>query len=71
LYPSTSGLGHIEELGESLLATFAGQTMAMEEIYKKHGADKRFVKRNYKGALRTLEREKKISVVLLLIKERR
>jgi len=45
----------LEELTEALLTDFPGQTLCMKEVYEKHHVGKRYIKRNYKDALRRLE----------------
>lgn len=51
----------IDELGEMLLADFAGRTMRMKEIFEQHHVGRRFIERNYKAALIQLELDGKIS----------
>ena len=36
---------------------FAGSTLTMQEIYDQHHVGRRFIKRNYKDALRNLEEQ--------------
>jgi len=50
----------LDDLAELLLFEFAGQTLPMKEIYERHHVGKRYIKRNYKGALRQLEAEGRI-----------
>jgi three-Cys-motif partner protein len=50
----------LDDLEEMLLTEFAGQTLTMKEIYRSHHVGKRFIKRNYKEALRLLEADELI-----------
>lgn len=50
----------LEDLAEMLLQSFAEQTLTMGEIYRKHNVGTRFIQRNYKEVLATLERQGKI-----------
>jgi len=50
----------LDELGEMLTAEFAGSQITMSEIYQRHSVGRRFVERNYKDALRRLEKEGRI-----------
>lgn len=50
----------IEDLEEMLLSEFAGQTLAMNEIYDLHNTGRCFVRSNYKYALISLEKKGKI-----------
>lgn len=50
----------LDELGEMLLAEFAGSQIVMNDIYLCHSVGRRFVERNYKDALRKLEKEGRI-----------
>ncbi len=52
----------LDELGEMLLNDFAGSRISMHEIYQRHSPGRRFVERNYKDALRKLEKEGRIKV---------
>jgi three-Cys-motif partner protein len=52
----------LDELGEMLMTDFAGSQISMHEIYERHSAGRRFVERNYKDALRKLEKEGRIKV---------
>lgn len=49
-----------QELKTALLNEFAGQTMTMLEVYERHHIGKRYIKKNYKDALREMEQEGKI-----------
>jgi hypothetical protein len=51
----------LDDLGEMLLAQFAGQTLSMKNIYEKHNVGRRFIAKNYKDALKNLEENKSIS----------
>ena len=50
----------LDDLAAMLLSEFAGQTLTMGQIYDKHHIGRRFIKRNYKEALRRLEAEGQI-----------
>lgn len=50
----------LDEVGEMLMAEFAGSQITMSQIYQRHSVGRRFVERNYKDALRKLEKEGKI-----------
>ncbi len=45
-----------------LLDEFAGKTMTMLEVYEQHYVGKRYIKTNYKEALKNLESQGKITV---------
>lgn len=45
----------LEDLEGMLLARFAGRCVTMEQVYQEHNVGTRYVKRNYKEVLRTLE----------------
>ena len=51
----------IHDLKKMLLEEFAGQTLTMREIYKRHNVDTPYVKKNYKSVLWELEEEGKIT----------
>lgn len=51
----------LEDLGEMLLAKFAGRTLTMREIYVEHNVGTRFISKNYKDVLNRLERCGKIT----------
>jgi three-Cys-motif partner protein len=50
----------LDDLADMLLSKFAGQTLTMKQVYRKHHVGRRFIKRNYKEALRRLEAEGRI-----------
>jgi three-Cys-motif partner protein len=50
----------LDELEGMLLDTFAGQTITMQEIYMQHNVGKRYIDKNYKAALNSLEAKGKI-----------
>lgn len=50
----------LDDLGDMLLDTFAGQTRTMKEIYESHHIDTPYIARNYKEILGHLEAEGKI-----------
>jgi hypothetical protein len=50
----------VDELGMSLLREFAGQTISVGEIYRKHNVGKRFVFKNYQDAIKRLEAESRV-----------
>lgn len=45
----------LDELGELLLAEFAGMTRTVHQVYERHSSGRPFIKRNYKDALLRLE----------------
>jgi three-Cys-motif partner protein len=51
----------LDDLADMLLATFAGQTLTTESIYKQHNIDRPYIKKNYKEVLIRLEKEQRIS----------
>ncbi len=52
----------LDDLEDMLLDKFAGKTITMLEVYEKHHVGKRYIKTNYKEALRNLESQGKITV---------
>jgi three-Cys-motif partner protein len=50
----------LDDLEEMLLAQYAGQTLSMKNVYEKHNVGRRFIAKNYKDALRSLEDKKAI-----------
>ena len=52
----------LRDLVDQLVQEFKGQKLKVRNIYEKHQEKTRFVKRNYKDALRTLEEEGRIEV---------
>ncbi len=60
----------LRDLVDQLVQKFKGQKLKVHDIYEKHQRGTRFVKRNYKDALRALEREDKIEIDLP-VEERR
>ncbi|QLE58109.1 three-Cys-motif partner protein TcmP [Nostoc sp. TCL26-01] len=50
----------LDELEAMLLDVFAGQIITMEEIYNQHHVGKRYISKNYKAALNSLESQGKI-----------
>jgi three-Cys-motif partner protein len=52
----------LDQLVEDLLLKFAGRTMLMIQVYDEHHVDTPFIKRNYKDALTSLEKQKRIEV---------
>jgi three-Cys-motif partner protein len=52
----------LAELGDTLLATFAGMRLTLLEVYQRHSVGRGYVKRNYKDALARLEQEGRIAV---------
>ncbi len=47
----------LDDLADMLLETFAGQTLKMVEIYKRHHVGTPYTKRNYKAILASLENQ--------------
>ncbi len=52
----------LDDLEDMLLDKFAGKTMTMLEVYEQHHVGKRYIKTNYKEALKNLESQGKITV---------
>ncbi len=52
----------LDNLENMLLDKFAGKTMTMLEVYEQHHVGKRYIKTNYKEALKKLESQGKITV---------
>ena len=52
----------LDDLEDMLLDKFAGQTMTMLQVYERHHVGKRYIKTNYKEALKNLESQGKITV---------
>lgn len=50
----------LDELETMLIDTFSGKTLKMVDIYNQHHVGKRYIKNNYKTALRNLEAEGRI-----------
>jgi GMT-like wHTH domain len=50
----------LSRLGETLLGTYAGQTLTMQQVYEGHHVDRPFIKKNYKDVLAMLEAAGKI-----------
>jgi three-Cys-motif partner protein len=50
----------LDDLEEMLLTQFAGQALSMKNIYEKHNVGRRFIAKNYKEALKSLEEKKTI-----------
>ena len=51
----------LDDLSKMLLRDFAGQRLSVRHIYERHSVGKRYVLKNYKDALRTLEKEGRLS----------
>ncbi len=51
----------LDELEEMLLDKFAGQQITMKDIYNQHHVGRRYISRNYKAALNSLEFKSKIA----------
>ena len=51
----------LDDLGDMLLETFAGQSLTMLNIYQLHNVDRPYTKKNYKDVLMKLEAAKRIS----------
>ena len=52
----------LDDLEEMLCEEFAGKTMTMIDIYNSHHVGKRFISKNYKDALKSLDEKGKIAV---------
>ena len=50
----------LNDLKSMLMKDFAGQTLAMREIYERHSVGRPYVKKNYKDVLEQLEKESAI-----------
>lgn len=50
----------LDELGGLLLETFAGKTLTMREVFDNHHVGRRFVSKNYKDVLVSLEAKREI-----------
>jgi len=51
----------LDDLGDMLLTEFAGQTLTMQNIYKRHNVGRPYIKKNYKEVLKKLEAAGKIT----------
>jgi hypothetical protein len=51
----------LDALGDMLLERFAGRTISMEQIYRAHHVNYRYVGKNYREVLLRLEADGKIS----------
>lgn len=51
----------LDDLGDMLLDTFAGQSLTMLEIYERHNVDRPYIKKNHKEVLMKLEEAGHIS----------
>ncbi len=52
----------LDDLADILVAEFAGQTLTMQDVFERHQVGQRFIEKNYKDALRTLEEQGRITV---------
>lgn len=60
-FPILAGLSRpLDELGDTLLRFFAGETLSMREVYERHSVGTPFVSSNYKRILAGLEAENRI-----------
>jgi three-Cys-motif partner protein len=50
----------LDDLEDMLLRAFAGQALAMNDIYQQHSVGTPYIRRNYKDALISLERKRRI-----------
>jgi len=53
----------LDDLKKMLLHEFAGETLTMKEIFDQHQVGRPYLSRNYKAALASLEKERKIQAV--------
>ncbi|MCL2862626.1 MAG: three-Cys-motif partner protein TcmP [Methanimicrococcus sp.] len=53
----------LNDLRDMLLQEYDGQTIDFLQLYEEHSVDKPFIKKNYKGVLRTLYDDKRIKAV--------
>ena len=51
----------LDDLGDMLLYEFAGQTLTMEQIYKRHNIGRPYIKKHYKDVFKQLEKQDKIT----------
>jgi hypothetical protein len=51
----------LDDLEKMLPAFFAGKTLSMNDVYEQHHVGHRFIKANYKDALRKLEEKGRLS----------
>jgi three-Cys-motif partner protein len=51
----------LDDLEKMLLTGFSGQTLPMQAIYERHNVGRRYIKKNYKSALMSLEQASKIT----------
>jgi three-Cys-motif partner protein len=51
----------LDDLGDLLLAEFAGQTLTMQRIYEQHNVDRPYIKKNYKEVLIKLQAAGKVT----------
>ncbi len=62
-FPILHGLSRpVDDLKVSLLRDFAGETLAMHDVYMRHCVDTPYISANYKHALADLEAESRIRV---------
>jgi hypothetical protein len=50
----------LDDLEDALSQEFAGQTLTMKHIYERHSVGRPYIERNYKDALISLERKRRI-----------
>ncbi len=50
----------LDDLEDLLLRTFAGQVRTMKDIYERHSLGRPYIKRNYKDALISMEKKRRI-----------
>ena len=53
----------LDDLAKLLTDSFAGQTLSMDEIYRKHSVGRPYLRKHYKDVLGKLEANMKISVI--------
>lgn len=58
-----SEISQFKELEVTLLSTFAGQTLSVEQIFELHHIDKPYIRKNYRDILIKLEAEGKITAM--------
>jgi hypothetical protein len=51
----------LDDLEDMLLDDFAGETLSMKDVFDRHQVGRPYLSKNYKDALKSLERKKKIS----------
>jgi predicted DNA-binding protein YlxM (UPF0122 family) len=61
----------LSRLRESLLETYSGRELSVNDIYEEHSVDRPFIKKNYKTVLSEMENDKVVEVRTLKAAKRR